>query len=244
MANAEKILMVLSSYETDPNKHESTRESVKKLKQVNLEPVYININMHDEQQQDELYNSTSGVLLAGGVDIDPQYYDQELHPATKLDPKRDIVEMRILQKTLIHKKPTLAFCRGEQGMAVVNGGDLYQHLPDVTTEKHGRSTDDPIQEEVTHDIRITRHTKTHEIFGDHIKNAPSRHHQAVRNPGNLIVAGVSPGGIIEIVEHPTHPFYIGLQTHPEYTNSMDVIFEAFAKEVRKYRERQDEPFAA
>lgn len=45
----------------------------------------------------------------------------------------------------------------------------------------------------------------------------SQHHQAIKDaaPG-LIPVGWAPDGVIEAVEKPDYPFFLGVQWHPEY----------------------------
>ena len=51
--------------------------------------------------------------------------------------------------------------------------------------------------------------------------------------GGLIFSGMSPDGLLpEIIEIPAHPFFIGVQFHPEFTSrpaSPNPIFKAFVK---------------
>ena len=65
----------------------------------------------------------------------------------------------------------------------------------------------------------------------------SMHHQACRRlaPG-LTACGYASGGLIEAVEKPDYPFFLGVQWHPEYLWEQDPairqIFEAFVKAAR------------
>lgn len=60
------------------------------------------------------------------------------------------------------------------------------------------------------------------------------HHQACRKlaPG-LVACGHASGDLIEAVEKPDYPFFLGVQWHPEYLWEQDPairqIFEAFVK---------------
>ena len=58
----------------------------------------------------------------------------------------------------------------------------------------------------------------------------------------LVVSGTSPSGaLVETVELPNHPFYIGVQFHPEFKsrpNRAHPLFRAFiaaAKETKRSR---------
>jgi putative glutamine amidotransferase len=44
----------------------------------------------------------------------------------------------------------------------------------------------------------------------------SIHHQAVDRPGrDLVISATAPDGVVEAVEDPAHPFFVGVQWHPE-----------------------------
>jgi CTP synthase len=49
----------------------------------------------------------------------------------------------------------------------------------------------------------------------------------------MVISGVNPdAGLAEIVEIPTHPFFIGVQFHPEYKSTVEnphPLFSAFVK---------------
>jgi putative glutamine amidotransferase len=66
----------------------------------------------------------------------------------------------------------------------------------------------------------------------------SSHHQAVRKIGQgLRVNAHAPDGIVEGLEDPAHPFYIGVQWHPEDMNgetSASSIFGAFIEAARTH----------
>lgn len=209
-----------------------------KLRQVNLSPLFIT-NKMDEATQDKLYEMASGLLLPGGGDIHPSFYGEDPHPMIKnVDKELDAMQLRLTQKTIQDKKPLLGICRGAQVLAVALKGKLIQHLPDITEEKHGVSIEqnDPVYpSSIFHDVHIKPSTKAFEIFQSDKISVPSRHHQSVGDPGELIISGHSPEGMPEIIEHPSLPFHFGLQTHPELVNNFDAVFEAFGKAVKNWR---------
>ena len=68
----------------------------------------------------------------------------------------------------------------------------------------------------------------------------SFHHQAVKDVAEgMIVSAVSTDGVIEAVEHPDLPFFVGIQWHPERyfdrTEDAKAVFAAFAQAAREYR---------
>jgi putative glutamine amidotransferase len=43
----------------------------------------------------------------------------------------------------------------------------------------------------------------------------SAHHQGVTDPGRLRTVALAPDGVIEAIDDPKRPFYVGVQWHPE-----------------------------
>jgi putative glutamine amidotransferase len=67
----------------------------------------------------------------------------------------------------------------------------------------------------------------------------SSHHQSVKTiPSSLHVSAVAPDGVIEAIEADGHPFWLGVQWHPEFLYRQDVfqkrLFSAFIKAARHY----------
>lgn len=207
---------------------------IEKMSEFNLLPLLVSGFMNNAAI-DELYRLSYGVLLTGGKDVNPDSYNRPHHPLTKLEePIREKLEMEITRRTLADKKPFLGICRGAQILAVACGGTLIQHLPEVTEEKHGLSEEeskDSVVPDPEHEVLVTRNTKMHTILKkDHVI-VISTHHQAIDNPGELVISGRSPDGITEFVEHPDLPFHIGIQGHPEVNNNLDAVYTAFYEAV-------------
>ena len=53
-----------------------------------------------------------GVLLTGGLDVDPAFYSEAPHDRTKADPQRDRFEIPLSQQALARDVPVFAICRG------------------------------------------------------------------------------------------------------------------------------------
>ena len=52
----------------------------------------------------------------------------------------------------------------------------------------------------------------------------SRHHQAIGELGSqLEVVGRAPDGVIEAVQHATHPWLLAVQWHPELSAATDPV---------------------
>ena len=73
--------------------------------------------------------TASGLLLCGGVDVDPQTYGHEPRPwCGPTDPRRDERETALIEAALAQNLPILAICRGIQMLNVYLGGTLYQDI--------------------------------------------------------------------------------------------------------------------
>ncbi len=215
--------------------HFARETYIKKLLAYGLEPVFVS-PLFPKALVDRAYADANGVLCMGGTDIDPRNYGAEAHPSTEAgEPLRDELELYIAKKAIADKKPFLGICRGCQVLAVAAGGSLEQHVPDVApNEAHGvgeGGTYDTIRTQERHGTRIAHGSKAFKLLGAAVP-MPSGHHQAVKDPGDeMLVTGVSPAGIVEIIEHrdPSY-FCFGIQGHPEVeAGPLEPVFKAFAE---------------
>jgi putative glutamine amidotransferase len=153
------------------------------------------------------------------------------HPARR-DPSRDAMEMRLLDDAVRRRGlPVLGICRGEQLLNVYFGGSLHQDLATFYAEDPATRTILPRKRVVLESgSRLAR------LLGpDERVNA--LHRQGVDRIGDeLIVAGRDRNGIVQAIEHPTLPFVVGVQWHPEYLPqiaSQRAIFRALVCTARE-----------
>lgn len=168
-----------------------------------------------------------GLLMPGGVDIEPARYGQETSKECgKIDPARDEAEWWILEAFLPTSKPVLGICRGVQMLNVFHGGTLHQHIPNHSDFKsRGKGC---------HTAQIRPGTLLADLLGRKEITVNSLHHQAVDMPGEgLTVNAVSSDGIVEAVARADHPFCLGVQWHPEHMSRKDPLqqklFDAFVQ---------------
>jgi putative glutamine amidotransferase len=168
----------------------------------------------------ELYDRLDGLLLAGGVDMEPATYGEEKTPLTgATDPARDRVELQLARWALEEGKPLFGICRGLQVLNVALGGTLVQ---DIAAEWPGAVRHDylPTQgfarDHLAHPVTVTPGSRLHAVLGSESVEVNSMHHQAVAQLGaGLRVTAVAPDGLIEAVETVGDGFVLAVQWHPE-----------------------------
>ncbi|MED6047132.1 gamma-glutamyl-gamma-aminobutyrate hydrolase family protein [Rothia kristinae] len=89
-------------------------------------------------------DALDGLILAGGVDVDPQRYGQDpLIGCGPVDPVRDAYELEALRLAGDSGLPVFAICRGMQLVNVFFGGTLVQDLRYAGTTQQHSSTGNP-----------------------------------------------------------------------------------------------------
>ena len=183
----------------------------------------------------DVVDDLDGILLAGGDDFDPAVYGEPRHPTVEpMDPRRQENELSLARVARERGIPTLGICLGVQVMNVAAGGTLIQHIEsdiDHASEPSDRHR---------HEVAIDGGTRLARIVGERELEVNSSHHQAIKEIGDgLRVTAHAPDGIVEGLEDPRHPFYVGVQWHPEDMSgeeSASAIFGAFVEAARKHAE--------
>jgi putative glutamine amidotransferase len=187
-----------------------------------------------------------GLLLTGGVDVDPaEYGDAERHPTTEVDPVRDAYELALAREALKRDLPLFAICRGVQVLNVAAGGTLIQDLPSQpgTTLPHAVDT---TPHTLAHRVYVAPGTRLSNLLADRLDargeiDVNSRHHQAVKTTArDFVVSATSEDGVIEAIEHASATFCVGVQWHPEnfwQTGDFAALFAALVSAANEYRER-------
>ena len=156
-----------------------------------------------------------GLILTGGVDVDPSYFGAEPHPLLGLvDGPRDRFEMALYHAARAKGVPVLGVCRGHQLINVAAGGTLHQHLPAVVQTLQHEQAD--ITGAPSHSVTLEPGSALAQAFGAARVRTNSYHHQAVDKPGpGLRVVGKTADGTVEALENTEGPFVLGVQWHPE-----------------------------
>ena len=161
--------------------------------------------------------------------------------------------------------PFFGICLGMQ-MCVVEFARDVLGLKDAASTEVNPSTSAPVinlmedQKSTTikggtmrlgaYDCRIEKGSLAYRIYGSETISERHRHRyefnneylEAVENAG-MKASGRNPEtGLVEIVEIPSHPFFIGVQFHPELKSTPEhpqPIFVAFVKAAMEYRASQE-----
>lgn len=189
------------------------------------------------ENADALMRELDGFLLAGGEDCDPAAYGEERHPTVTetMDARRQANDLALAEAARKHEVPMLGICLGMQVMNVAAGGTLIQDI-DSQHDTEIRHASDPM-DRARHDVIVEKGTRLASVLPAGEWNVNSSHHQAVRKVGQgLRVTALAPDGVVEGLEDPRHPFYLGVQWHPEDMSgegSATALFAAFIEAARK-----------
>jgi putative glutamine amidotransferase len=189
-----------------------------------------------ERSPDEALDLIDGLILAGGVDIDPAAYGAERHPQTiETVPERDGVEIALSRAAVERDMPVLGICRGMQLLNVAFGGTLKQHLPDEVGHEEHRLHPGSFDGS-DHDVRLSAGSLAARAAGEDLHTTKSHHHQGVERVGDgLVVSGRSMlDDLVEALELPERRFVLGVQWHPEADGQSRVI-SSFVEEAASYR---------
>lgn len=183
----------------------------------------------------DVIRAADGLLLTGGHDVDPANYGEQPHSAyTASEPGRDAYEIELVNRALDANVPVFAICRGMQLLNVARRGTLVQDILDQVGGGMNHVVSDP-PVAIAHDVWLTPDTLVEQLMRERLEGdacpVNSRHHQAVKSPGEgLVVTSTAPDGVVESIEDPTRRFCVGVQWHPENfyrTGEFRPLFEGF-----------------
>jgi putative glutamine amidotransferase len=185
-----------------------------------------------------LLDRLDGLLLSGGVDVDPVLYGQDPHPKLgRVNRRRDDFELALTREALRRDVPILAICRGHQVLNVATGGTLVQDIPSTVEGAVEHDGSGP-RFRLAHRVEVTASSRLFQILGRDTLSVNSSHHQAVDRIGEgLVVCARCPeDGVVEGLEMPGRRFVVAVQWHPESfwnrTESFRRLFEAHAEACR------------
>jgi len=188
----------------------------------------------DPSLLEDYFATLDGLMLPGGMDVDPVHYGEEPHKLLEeVDPVRDETELYLTKRALKEDMPVLGICRGEQLMNVAAGGSLFQDIGSQSPNEVIRHFQDFAQEWPSHSIEVKPDTLLSRIIPERRLRVNSYHHQAVRRIApDFRVAATAPDGIVEAIESTRHSFALGVQWHPELlVDNLDFNLALFRKHV-------------
>ena len=139
--------------------------------------------------------------------------------------------------------PFLGICLGMQ-MAVIEYGRNVLKLEDVNSTEMKEDCKNPIislmenQKSIINkggtmrlgawDCQLLKNSKTQKIYNKKIISERHRHRYELNNKyldqlnkGDFVPSGINPEtNLVEIIEHKEHPWFIGVQFHPEYSSTV------------------------
>ena len=180
-------------------KAKSSQNYVNVLKYLGAKPV---VSLHPESAY-----SFDGLILPGGGDICPSYFNQPVIDTRKSDSDLDRLQFHILYQFLHAHKPVLGICKGMQLINVFFGGDLNQHTDSENLHQWNG-------EDQWHETVSAKHSVLEALYGTSFK-VNSAHHQSIDTIGqDLSIVQTSADGVAEALQHDRLPI-LGVQWHPE-----------------------------
>ena len=184
-----------------------------------------------------------GLVVGGGTDVDPFHYGESRsrveqasgsntlaewlvslvlgafrivfasHKRQNYDPDRDALEQHLVQYAVYNSLPVLGICRGAQLMNVTLGGNLYQDIGHFYREETG-NVRSVLPRKTVH---INPDSALAETLGTQRCRVNALHDQSIKELGDqVVVCARESNGVVQAVERRGHPFFVGVQWHPEY----------------------------
>lgn len=176
-----------------------TTNYVAVLEHLGAEPI---VSLHPES----VY-SFDGLLLPGGGDICPSYFDQPVIDTRKPNPDLDRAQFSVLYQFLHTHKPILGICKGMQLINVFFGGDINQHVESEALHQWNGA-------DQWHETTVKKDSLLDKLYNTNVE-VNSAHHQSIGTAGqDLEVIQTSIDEIPEAVCHEHLPL-LGVQWHPE-----------------------------
>ena len=223
--------------------NEQARNSVRStyteaIEQAGGLPVIIPMSQNTDVLAEQL-SRIDALVLIGGDDIDPAFWDEPHHERLgDLDTLRDVYDLRLVYLAERLGLPLLGICHGEQIINVAFGGTLWQDLPSQRKAEHRQRAKDSLG---YHDVEFAPGSRIARIMGGDRHKTNSFHHQAVRRTADGFRAtGISRDGIVEVIEPEDGRPILGVQFHPEISavkygdERMRALFDWLLEEARGF----------
>ncbi len=193
------------------------------LEENNAEAIYIQQNATSLEEAEELIKLVDGIIFVGGKDIDPALYNSDqVGLVEDVNYEDDLSDLYYMEAAYKLNKPALGVCRGLQLMNVLFGGTLYEDIP-TQYPRDILHRDEEKKVFVNHRVIVSPNTKVYRMLGGvEYLEVNSWHHQGIDELAyELSPVAHSEDGLIEAVELKGHPFFVGVQWHPEWMTESD-----------------------
>jgi putative glutamine amidotransferase len=176
------------------------------------------------QPGDALPDDFDGLLLSGGVDVDPSFYGETaVNGSVETNPGRDALDFELFARAEEIGAAVFGICRGLQVVNVALGGTLWQDLPTQRPRGVPHSFPRKAGHDPGHLAHAVRASRVAPLlpFAALLSAADgtlvnSRHHQAVKDLApSLVPLAASPDDLVEAFARATGPFLAAVQWHPE-----------------------------
>ena len=168
---------------------------------------------------EEMVRGIDGLLLTGGSDLNPRYYDEEPIPELGATlPERDAFEMAIVRQALERGVPVFGICRGMQVLNVALGGTLYQDLPSQLHPDLIAHRQRMPKWQWTHEVEVEADSEVAKITEATDLRVNSYHHQAIKDlADDLLAVAYASDGVVEALESRdlSERWLVGVQWHAE-----------------------------
>lgn len=177
-----------------------------------------------------------GLLVPGGVDLEPALYGAAWPAVQAPDPDRDRYEVALVRGAVERGLPVLGVCRGMQIVNVAFGGTLHEHVEHAEVEARSEGTFDGVR---VHAIPMREGSRVRGALGRERVEVMCLHHQAPDRIGDgLAVTARADDGIVEAVEGTGDTFLLGVLWHPEHMiDTAPLQLRLYAALVDAARER-------
>ncbi len=181
--------------------------------------------------------AVDGLVIGGGKDIFPGFYNQSINPEYVYDKDRDEMEIFWAERARDENIPTLAICRGAQLMNIVSGGGLHKSVAAVYEDANypdGFLHNTFYRKEII----VTEKSLLNRITGKRRLCVNSIHKMAIAELGkNLVINAQENNNVVQAISNNDHPFYLGVQFHPEFLTYRSVFRKIFEALVNKAHEK-------
>ncbi|MBR4394994.1 MAG: gamma-glutamyl-gamma-aminobutyrate hydrolase family protein [Eubacteriaceae bacterium] len=230
------LIAMTTSYMEKKDAYVSPTNYLDTLRETGGVPVIVPYDITPEEAK-RYARIADGLMLTGGVDVEPSFYHHNDLGYSMTCPRRDAAEKLLIDAFLEADKSILAICRGVQILNASLGGTLYQDLPALYQSNTRHYMRKPYDRHA-HYLRVLPATPLFDLWGTGQMQVNSCHHQGIMDLASpLLVMAEAEDRLIEGVYMPDRKFVWGVQWHPEKMFRKHpeqlMIIDAFVKSASK-----------